>query len=280
MADVVLSDEIASRQHAEITRLDSQIGAVEYYLNDLGSTNGTFLNGSLVRSQQLLQDGDKIKIGNHLLKFAMLDEFEAEFQERLHQMTQRDELTGLRSRRSLFADMDHLINPSARTGDQLSVVALMMDLDFFKQVNDGRGHLIGSNTIRETGSIIRECVGSADRAARYGGEEYLAYVVGPREKGYEMAEAIREAVAAHEFAASTENLTQKMRITISIGVAAYPEDGSSALDVIQRADQALYRAKLTGRNKTCLYDRKLDKADASRPTVESASIMYGPADAQ
>src|SRR5690242_12687358 len=94
--DLVLKDEIASRQHAAINQLTSQEGCVEYYLTDLESTNGTFLNGTKVVGEQLLQDGDKIKVGEHLFKFAQLDEFEAEFQERLHQMIQRDELTGLR----------------------------------------------------------------------------------------------------------------------------------------------------------------------------------------
>src|SRR2546423_10675046 len=78
-ADLVLRDEIASRQHAEITRLSLEESLVEYYVNDLDSTNGTFLNGAKVMSQQLLQDGDKIKIGNHVMKYAMLDDFEAEF---------------------------------------------------------------------------------------------------------------------------------------------------------------------------------------------------------
>ena len=103
-ADLVLRDEIASRLHAEIIRLSLDGSLLEYYVNDLDSTNGTFLNGAKVSSQQLLQDGDKLKIGDHLMKYALLDEFETEFQEKLHQMTQRDELTGLRSRRSLFAE--------------------------------------------------------------------------------------------------------------------------------------------------------------------------------
>jgi len=94
-------------------RLDVEGDCTEYYVTDLDSTNGTYLNGAMVTSQQLLQDGDKIKVGNHMMKFAMLDEFEAEFQERLHQMTQRDELTGLRSRRSLFADLDRQITQAA-----------------------------------------------------------------------------------------------------------------------------------------------------------------------
>ncbi|MFP5261443.1 MAG: diguanylate cyclase [Blastocatellia bacterium] len=279
-ADLVLRDEIASRQHAEIIRLGVEDGLVEYYVNDLDSTNGTFLNGSKVTSQQLLEDGDKIKIGNHLMKFAMLDEFEAEFQERLHQMTQHDELTGLRSRRSLFADLDREISQAGRSANPQPVSVIMMDLDFFKRVNDGRGHLIGSHTIRETGRIIRDVVGGADLAARYGGEEYLAYVRGGRERGLEVAEKIRTTVEAHPFPASTTDLTQTMHVTISLGVSSFPEDGKEALDLVQKADQALFRAKLSGRNKTCVYDPEVDKPDSFRPAVDESAIIYGPADAQ
>lgn len=277
--DVMLRDEIASRQHAQILRIHID-NCAEYYVSDLGSTNGTFLNGARVTSQQLLEDGDKIKVGNHLLKFAMLDEFEAEFQERLHQMTQRDELTGLRSRRSLFAELDRTINQAARMENPEPITVLMMDLDFFKKVNDGRGHLIGSQTIRDTGHIIRDSVGSADLAARYGGEEYLAYVKCGQDEGRKIAEKIRLSVEAHPFAASTSDLTQIMHITISVGVATFPEHGRTALELVQRADQALYRAKLSGRNRTCMYDPEIDRADAAHSMVDASAIIYGPADAQ
>lgn len=279
-ADLVLRDDIASRAHAEIMRLDVEGDCTEYYVTDLDSTNGTYLNGAMVTSQQLLQDGDKIKVGNHMMKFAMLDEFEAEFQERLHQMTQRDELTGLRSRRSLFADLDRQITQAAGSVPPGPVSVIMMDLDFFKKVNDGRGHLIGSHTIRDVGHIIRDVVGSADLAARYGGEEYLAYVVGPPEQGYEIAERIRQTVEAHPFQASTNDLTQTMFITISMGVASFPEDGATALEIVQKADQALFRAKLSGRNQTCVYDLALDKPDSFHSALDVSAIMYGPADAQ
>lgn len=278
-ADLVLRDDIASRAHAEIMRLDVEGDCREYYLTDLESTNGTFLNGAKVTSQQLLQDGDKIKVGNHMMKFAMLDEFEAEFQERLHQMTQRDELTGLRSRRSLFADLDREIAQGGRSVSPRPIAVVMMDLDFFKKVNDGRGHLIGSHTIRDVGHIIRDVIGSSDLAARYGGEEYLGYVVGTRDEGYEIAEQIRRTVEAHPFQASTTDLSKTMYITISMGVASFPEDGVTALELVQKADQALFRAKLSGRNQTCVYDPTIDKPDSFRP-LDVSAIMYGPADAQ
>jgi len=278
-ADLTLGDEIASRLHAEIVRLDAD-DASEYYLCDLESTNGTFLNGAKIASQQLLQDGDKIKVGNHLMKFAMLDEYEAEFQDRLHQMTQRDELTGLRSRRSLFAELDSQIARAANSANAQPISVIMMDLDFFKRVNDTHGHLIGSHTIRDVGHIIGEVVGSSDLAARYGGEEFFAYIFGPRQRGIEIAEQIRKSVEAHVFAASTHDLDQTMNITISLGVACFPEDGRNALDVIQLSDQALYRAKLSGRNQTCVYDPNVDRPDSFHQMIDSSAIIYGPADAQ
>jgi two-component system, cell cycle response regulator len=279
-ADLAIRDEIASRLHAEIIRLEVEGAIAEYYVNDLGSTNGTYLNGTKITGQQLLEDGDKIKVGNHLLKFALLDEFEAEFQEKLHQMTQRDELTGLRSRRSLFAELDRRITQEARIANPQPISVLMMDLDFFKRVNDGRGHLVGSHIIRDCGHIIRDVLGSPDRAARYGGEEYLAYVVGPREKGIEIAEHIRVSVEAHPFEASPTDKSQTMNVTISLGVASFPADGMTALELVQKADQALYRAKLSGRNRTCVFDPEIDRPDSFHPTVDESAIIYGPADAQ
>ena len=279
-ADLVLRDDIASRQHAHITRLCLEVNCIEYYLNDLESTNGTFLNGAKVTSQQLLQDGDKIKIGSHLIKYAMLDEFETEFQEKLHQMTQRDELTGLRSRRSLFAELDKKITEAAKLPDPPRINVLMMDIDFFKRVNDGHGHIVGSHTIRDVGHVIRDVVGSADMAARYGGEEYMAYVVGSRERGLEIAEAIRKTVEAHPFPASTSDLTQTIHICISVGVATFPDDGEAALEVVQKADQALFRAKLSGRNRTCVFDLEVDKPGSFHQAVDASAIIYGPADAQ
>jgi diguanylate cyclase (GGDEF)-like protein len=279
-ADVMLMDEVSSRLHAEIIRFDAGPDCSEYYINDLDSTNGTYLNGARVRSEQLLQDGDKIKIGNSLMKFALLDQLEAEFQERLHQMTVRDELTGLRSRRSLFADLDRAVNQSLASAGQQPIAVLMLDLDFFKKVNDRRGHIIGSQTIKEVGRIIREVVGSADLAARYGGEEYFAYSLCSREEGIEIAERIRKKVETYPFPASPTDPTQTMKVTISIGVASFPDDGSTALDLMQKADLSLYRAKREGRNRTCVFDPDEDKPDLAHQGIDAQAIMYGPADAQ
>ena len=279
-ADVVLRDEIASRMHAEVLRHGSQDDCFEYYINDLGSTNGTFLNGTVIKSEQLLQDGDKIELGKHLLKFAMLDEYEAEFQEQLHRMTTRDELTGLRSRRSLFADLDRVVNREIKSSHPHTIVVLMMDLDYFKRVNDKYGHLVGSQTIREVGKILREMIGDEDHAGRYGGEEFYTYFLGSREKGLELAEKIREEVRAHPFEIPSTGESKPLHITISIGMATFPFDGPTALELVQKSDLALYRAKEEGRNRVCVYDPELDKPNSSRGGTDLFAIISGPADAQ
>jgi predicted signal transduction protein with EAL and GGDEF domain len=71
-----------------------------------------------------------------------------------------------------------------------------------------------------------------------------------------------------------------MHVTISMGVASFPEDGRTALELVQKADQALFRAKLSGRNRTCFYDPEIDKPDSFHPAVDESAIIYGPADAQ
>jgi len=82
------------------------------------------------------------------------------------------------------------------------------------------------------------------------------------------------------FPASTSDLTQTMHICISVGVATFPDDGEAALEVVQKADQALFRAKLSGRNRSCVFDPEVDKPGSFHQAVDASAIIYGPADAQ
>jgi diguanylate cyclase (GGDEF)-like protein len=274
-SDLVLRDDATSRRHAAVFPLAAE-GGRAYAIEDLGSTNGTLLNGAPVKEACALRDGDKIQVGGHLLKFAWLDAWEVAFQERLHHMTQRDELTGLRSRRSLFAEIEREL---ARAPRPLAV--LMLDLDHFRRVNDAHGHLVGSQTVRAVGRLIHEGMGEqADRAARYGGEEYLVWTEGGRAAGAALAERLRAAIEAAHLDSRPGGSDGALRVTTSVGVAAHPEDGADALDLVQKADLALFRAKRTGRNRVCAYDPELDRPDATRREVELRRIVDGPAEAQ
>jgi diguanylate cyclase len=108
----------------------------------------------------------------------------------------------------------------------------------------------------------------------------MAYLLGPCEMGVDVAEQIRKRVESHPFSVSTADPSQTTYITISGGVASFPTDGSTALELIQRADQALYRAKLSGRNQTCVYDPNLDKPHRNQQGADAFAIIQGPADAQ
>ena len=258
--DIRLDDNLASRQHA---RLMAATGGQVYSVHDLGSTNGTFVNGQIVEDPYALQDGDKIRVGRHVFKFAWLDEYESEFQMRIQQMIIRDDLTNLLTQRSFFLELDRAVARRAAEAEPGGpICVLMMDLDNFKQVNDTYGHLVGSQTIKQVGELIDRNIRESDTAARYGGEEYIAYLPNATtDVGNRIAERIRESVEGHEIVVTRRGAEVRLRVTISIGVSTYPADATDPVDLIEKADLALYRAKQQGRNRVCLYDPAVDRFD-------------------
>jgi two-component system cell cycle response regulator len=272
--DLRLDDNLASRQHARVVGTP---GGQIYCIHDLGSTNGTFVNGHLVEDPYALQDGDKIRVGRHVFKFAWLDEYESEFQERIQQMIVRDDLTGLLTQRSFFVELERVVTRRKDDADAAPVAVLMMDLDHFKGVNDNYGHLVGSQTIKQIGELIDANVGEGGVTARYGGEEYIAFITGATsERAALAAERIRSAIEKHVIVVSRKGVEVRLRVTISIGVAAYPHDGNDPADLIEKADLALYRAKLTGRNRTCLYDPGIDSFEGTGyQRLDLTSLLEG-----
>ena len=174
-ADVRLNDSRASRLHARITsERGGETDDTCYRIVDLGSTNGTMVNGELI-TETVLNDGDKIVIGDHLFRFDMQDEIDREFQQQIHRLLAHDELTGLLTSKSFFSE---LRRESARAeADSRPFCVLMMDLDHFKEVNDTYGHLVGSKTLEETGHVIKEALRAGDVASRFGGEEFAAFLL-------------------------------------------------------------------------------------------------------
>ena len=266
-ADVRLNDFRASRLHARITS-EPVLGAGEgtYRIVDLGSTNGTMVNGELI-TEAVLHDGDKIIIGDHLFRFEMLDEIDREFQQQIHRLLAHDELTGLLTSKSFFSE---LRRESARAQEESRpFCVLMMDLDHFKEVNDTYGHLVGSKTLEETGRVIKGALRAGDVASRFGGEEFAAFLLDASySQGLVAAERVRMALARHEFAASrvdSPNTQATHRITISIGVAAFPEDATDPIQLVELADSALYRAKRSGRNRVCTYQPSIAGIQSALP---------------
>jgi diguanylate cyclase (GGDEF)-like protein len=254
-ADIRINDSRASRLHARITTgRDEETGENNYCLTDLGSTNGTILNGARIE-KAFLQDGDKFEVGDQLIRFEMLDEIDREFQQQIHRLLVHDELTGLLTSKSFFSE---LRREAARAeAEQMPFCVLMMDIDHFKDVNDTYGHLVGSETLEEVGAVIKKSLRAGDVGARFGGEEFAAFLLdADYAQGMIAAERVRSAIEKHEFPAARRTGNEPPpthRITISIGVASFPDDGRDPIQLVELADSALYRAKRNGRNQVCSY---------------------------
>jgi diguanylate cyclase (GGDEF)-like protein len=165
----------------------------------------------------------------------------------LHEISIRDSLTGLYNRKHLMETLDKEVSRSQRHNHSFSF--LVVDIDHFKEYNDTYGHLAGDEVLRRLASVFTESIRSSDYAARYGGEEFIILLPETGiEQGVEAAERIRTMVAEEAFGGEGESI----KVTISVGVSSYPEDGEDAESVIRNADAALYEAKELGRNRVVL----------------------------
>ena len=250
-AEIRLPDDLASREHARLEcRWNPESQVATFHLADLDSTNHTFVNSARIESVEL-REGDKIQIGDTVLKFVLLDEIEAKFHEEVRNLISYDQLTGLLTKESLYLALDRELQRCLRY--ELPISILMMDLDRFKSVNDARGHLMGSHVLAEVGRLIRDSLRTVDVAARYGGEEFLAYLAESTTLGAgQAAERIRKAIEDHRF--TLDGVT--IQVTISIGIACCPEHGRDVRTLVGRADRALYRAKESGRNRVCIDSKE------------------------
>ena len=258
-ADVRVNDAKASRLHASITtEVDANSGENVFRIRDLNSTNGTLVNGRSV-TEETLRHGDKISIGDQLFRFELLDEIDRAFQQRIQRLLGHDELTGLLTSKSFFTELRREAARAEQTSQPFCV--LMMDLDHFKTVNDNYGHLVGNRTLQDIGVIIKAALRSGDVAARFGGEEFAAFLLDADYlQGLVAAERVRRSIEQSVFSASTEGATpasERFRLTLSVGVACFPDDARDPIRLVELADSALYRAKRNGRNVTCAYRHSL-----------------------
>jgi diguanylate cyclase (GGDEF)-like protein len=151
-----------------------------------------------------------------------------------------DDLTSLCNRRHFLDRLKAEIDRARRYEQTFSVA--MLDIDNFKVVNDTYGHGLGDRILADMGRLLRKSARSSDLAARYGGEEFVIMMPMTGGLAAQMAgDRLREAVASHTF-------PRRKKLTVSVGLATYPEDGASAEELLHRADATLYEAKRSGRN--------------------------------
>ncbi len=163
-----------------------------------------------------------------------------------------DELTGLYNRRFLEQLIPKLVSQTLRRKSTIGI--LMIDIDFFKQVNDEYGHDVGDKVLKEIANIIKNSIRESDLAIRYGGEEFMVLLmdVNP-EKAVEIAEKIRKRIENKIIAVGSITL----RKTASIGVSIFPIDSDQFWQCIKFADVALYKAKEEGRNRVVRFRKEM-----------------------
>lgn len=156
----------------------------------------------------------------------------------------RDSLTGLYNARFLEEALSFSIKNGEFNNTPVSV--LFVDIDHFKLINDEHGHLVGSKVLVEMGRVLMRCVREGDVVARFGGDEFVVLLEhADADGGLRVAERIRRAIDQHMFLAREGS---KIRLTVCIGLACYPEHGASARVLCDLADGAMYRGKATTRN--------------------------------
>ncbi|MBZ4331602.1 GGDEF domain-containing protein [Corallococcus interemptor] len=240
-ADIQIDQEAVSRNHARITNTTKGVR-----IEDLGSTNGTFVNDDIASSARSLQNGDLVKIGRTIFKFIAGGNIEAAYHDEIYRLTTMDGLTQIYNRRYFDEQLDREVSRSRRYERVLSLV--MFDLDHFKDVNDTYGHLAGDSVLKQLASTVRTRIRREDVFARYGGEEFALllpeiHLTGARQ----LAEKVRKLVERQRF----EFDKQVIPVTLSMGVATLEPHHREPAELVRTADEHLFTAKSQGRNRIC-----------------------------
>ncbi len=239
-ADVFINDENVSRRHAKVVIRDKKV-----IIEDLESTNGTFVNTKKVPSKEL-RDGDLVLIGNTILKFITGSNVEALYHQEIYKLATLDGLTQVSNKAHLIEKLREEFSRSRRYKRDLSII--MFDFDHFKQINDQHGHQAGDFILKRTASLIMKNLRKEDIFGRYGGEEFMIIFPETAEKSAtKIAEKFRQLVEKERFTYEEHALT----VSVSIGVASMSLKLDNYKQLIKSADAALYRAKREGRNRVC-----------------------------
>ncbi|MCA9680081.1 MAG: GGDEF domain-containing protein [Kofleriaceae bacterium] len=237
--DLVISRSSVSRQHSQLSQDDDG----EWWVQDMGSTNGTFVNEERITRKRLL-DGDQVRFGDAIFKFLSGANIESAYHEEIYRMTILDGLTGIHNKRYFLEFLERELAGAHRHRHPLSLV--MFDVDHFKKVNDQRGHLCGDAVLKEISARVRQRVRREDLFARYGGEEFACILASTTlEGGVVFAEHVRSMINERPVMFEGEPVP----VTVSLGVSCvFNEPGVDLLTLIKRADENLYAAKHAGRD--------------------------------
>jgi len=237
-ADIQIDQEAVSRNHCKIINTGKAI-----LLRDMGSTNGTYINDELI-DEYVLRDGDFIKVGRCIFKFLSGNNIENAYHEEIYRLTTIDGLTQVYNKRYFQETLEREIGRAQRYRRDLSLI--MFDIDHFKQVNDNFGHLAGDYVLKQLASVIKGRIRREDVLARYGGEEFA--IILPeidRHNALQFGEKIRRITEKASFKFEDTEIP----VTVSVGIASLIPEVQEASEFIKLADDNLYAAKTSGRNR-------------------------------
>lgn len=242
--EIVLDGDSVSRKHAQFERRNGVWG-----LADVGSTNGTYCNDEQIDRHVILRNGDRVKVGPTIFKFLSGADVEAQYHEEIYKLTIMDGLTQVYNARYLYEALEREIIRGRRHERDLAI--LMFDIDHFKRINDVHGHLAGDFVLKELARIVQQRIRRDEVFARYGGEEFSIILPETSLEGaVALAETLRQKVEEHTFTFQADAI----KVTVSVGATTLSDQDKVANDLIKRADELLYQAKNSGRNRVC-YQR-------------------------
>lgn len=228
-----------SRNHARVEHAGEGV-----YVEDLGSTNGTYVNDGLIQGRQKLQSGDRFQVGAVHFKFLQEADVEHAYHEAIYNLVVRDGLTEIFNKRKFDEELAREHARAIRYRRPLAV--MIFDLDHFKAVNDNFGHLCGDFVLKQVAGLVKDTLRTEQFFARVGGEEFA--VLCPETSAADLmvlAEKLRQRVAGH----NVVYLGCDVRITCSFGVAELQPGMRAAADLYALADKALYKSKADGRDR-------------------------------
>lgn len=245
--EIRLSDAGIAGKHSKIVGDPGPTSGPHFKLIDLGGASGTFLNDRKIK-EAVLTDGDRIRVGHTVLKYAIREVVEIEYQNKIFRMAATDALTRLHSREYFMQQYNDLFHRSERYQRPFSLV--MIDIDNFKAINETFGRLAGDLVLEKIGRIILDCIRYEDFAARFGDEEFAVLLPETGSaNSVNPAERLRRSIESFAFTAGDNEFS----VTVSAGVAAFPEHGASMNELLEHAGSALSQAKKSGKNRVCIF---------------------------
>ncbi|MSP18528.1 MAG: GGDEF domain-containing protein [Bdellovibrionales bacterium] len=235
-----IDDPHISRTHATLVNKEETT-----VITDMESTNGIFVNGTKVQTHSLI-NGDRILIGTRLhFKFSMEFADYQIVQNQKYQQANYDSLTKLYNKRFFIDLLSREFSFSRRNKQPLSL--LMMDIDYFKKINDSYGHLAGDQVLSQLGHLLKKELRHENVACRYGGEEFAVVL---RNANTTSAEIVAERIRYSIEKLTVSYMNHSLKLTVSIGVSSYEHANFETYEeLITSADEQLYEAKYSGRNR-------------------------------